>query len=165
MGRTTSTPTSCPAPRPANNDQAWPRLLAYARPGDSIVVVGIDRLGRNAAEVMATIRELGQRDIRLRSCGKASTPEPQPGGWWPECWPAWQNWNWNLAGNGDPPPAKPAVPEASTSAALKHWTLQGRPRPPDACRWRAGEDNRRDIRGVSGHGLQRLAEHAASADE
>ncbi|MCB0933371.1 MAG: recombinase family protein [Mycobacterium sp.] len=42
-------------------------LLAYARPGDSIVVVGIDRLGRNAAEVMATIRELGQRDIVLRS--------------------------------------------------------------------------------------------------
>lgn len=42
-------------------------LLDYARPGDSIVVVGIDRLGRNAAEVMATIRDLGQRDIILRS--------------------------------------------------------------------------------------------------
>lgn len=42
-------------------------LLAYARPGDAIVVVGIDRLGRNAAEVMTTIRELGQREIVLRS--------------------------------------------------------------------------------------------------
>lgn len=42
-------------------------LLDYARPGDAIVVVGIDRLGRNAAEVMATIRELGERDIVLRS--------------------------------------------------------------------------------------------------
>ncbi|ORV50076.1 resolvase [Mycolicibacter engbaekii] len=42
-------------------------LLDYARPGDTIVVVGIDRLGRNAAEVMATIRDLGQRDIILRS--------------------------------------------------------------------------------------------------
>lgn len=42
-------------------------LLDYARPGDTIVVVGIDRLGRNAAEVMTTIRELGQRDIVLRS--------------------------------------------------------------------------------------------------
>jgi DNA invertase Pin-like site-specific DNA recombinase len=31
------------------------------------VVVGIDRLGRNAAEVIATIRELGDRDIVLRS--------------------------------------------------------------------------------------------------
>ena len=42
-------------------------LVDYARPGDAIVVVGIDRLGRNAAEVMATIRELRDRDIVLRS--------------------------------------------------------------------------------------------------
>src|SRR6476661_8759057 len=42
-------------------------LLDYARAGDAIVVVGIDRLGRNAAEVMTTIRELGQRGIVLRS--------------------------------------------------------------------------------------------------
>ena len=42
-------------------------LLDYARPNDAIVVVGIDRLGRNAAEVMATIRELRDREIVLRS--------------------------------------------------------------------------------------------------
>jgi DNA invertase Pin-like site-specific DNA recombinase len=42
-------------------------LLDYARPSDAIVVVGIDRLGRNAAEVMTTIRELRDREIVLRS--------------------------------------------------------------------------------------------------
>jgi DNA invertase Pin-like site-specific DNA recombinase len=42
-------------------------LLDYARQGDAIVVVGIDRLGRNAAEVMTTIRDLGERRIVLRS--------------------------------------------------------------------------------------------------
>ena len=42
-------------------------LLDYARPGDAIVVVGIDRLGRNAAEVMTTIRELRDQEIVLRS--------------------------------------------------------------------------------------------------
>lgn len=42
-------------------------LLDYAREGDAIVVVGIDRVGRNAAEVMATIRDLGERGIVLRS--------------------------------------------------------------------------------------------------
>src|SRR3954470_22448284 len=42
-------------------------LLDYAREGDAIVVVGIDRLGRNAAEVMTTIRDLGDRGIVLRS--------------------------------------------------------------------------------------------------
>src|SRR6202790_4936042 len=48
-------------------------LLDYARPGDSIVVVGIDRLGRNASEVMTTIRELGERGIVLGPFAKAST--------------------------------------------------------------------------------------------
>lgn len=42
-------------------------LLDYARPGDTIVTVGVDRLGRNAAEVMTTIRELSERQIVLRS--------------------------------------------------------------------------------------------------
>jgi DNA invertase Pin-like site-specific DNA recombinase len=42
-------------------------LLDYARQGDAIVVVGIDRLGRDAAEVMTTIRDLGERGIVLRS--------------------------------------------------------------------------------------------------
>jgi DNA invertase Pin-like site-specific DNA recombinase len=42
-------------------------LLDYARHGDTIVVVGIDRLGRNAAEVMTTIRDLGERGIVLHS--------------------------------------------------------------------------------------------------
>ena len=41
--------------------------MDYAREGDAIVVVGIDRLGRNAAEVMTTIRDLGERGIVLRS--------------------------------------------------------------------------------------------------
>src|SRR5260370_15738739 len=36
-------------------------LLDYARPGDAIVVVGIDRLGRNAAEFMTTTLELLDR--------------------------------------------------------------------------------------------------------
>jgi DNA invertase Pin-like site-specific DNA recombinase len=42
-------------------------LLDYAREGDAIVVVAIDRLGRNASEAMTTIRELGERGIVLRS--------------------------------------------------------------------------------------------------
>src|SRR6201988_2487966 len=42
-------------------------LLDYARKGDAIVEVGVDRLGRNAAEVMTTIRDLGERGIVLRS--------------------------------------------------------------------------------------------------
>ncbi|MGB3602168.1 recombinase family protein [Gordonia sp. (in: high G+C Gram-positive bacteria)] len=45
----------------------WAALLAYARPGDTAVVVGIDRLGRTAPEVLASARELTRRRIGLRS--------------------------------------------------------------------------------------------------
>jgi hypothetical protein len=51
----------------AANGGGLAALLDYARHGDAIVVVGIDRLGRNAAEVMMTIRDLGERGIVLRS--------------------------------------------------------------------------------------------------
>ena len=54
--------TSTREPRPG-----LAALLDYARPGDAIVVVGIDRLGRNAAEVMTTIREMRDREIVLKS--------------------------------------------------------------------------------------------------
>lgn len=42
-------------------------MLDYVRQDDVIVVVGIDRLGRDAAEVMLTIRDLRERGIALRS--------------------------------------------------------------------------------------------------
>ncbi|WP_137810851.1 MULTISPECIES: recombinase family protein [Gordonia] len=42
-------------------------LLTYARPGDTIIVVGIDRLGRTAAEVMTTIADLLAQGIVIRS--------------------------------------------------------------------------------------------------
>ncbi|BCI83450.1 putative resolvase [Mycolicibacterium sp. TY66] len=52
-------------------------LLGYARPGDVIVVKGIDRLGRTAAEVMLTVRDLLAKDIVIRSLREgvdSSTP-------------------------------------------------------------------------------------------
>jgi DNA invertase Pin-like site-specific DNA recombinase len=53
------------------------RLMDYARPGDTIVVVGIDRLGRSAAEVMLTIKDLLDRQVVIRSLREgvdSSTP-------------------------------------------------------------------------------------------
>jgi DNA invertase Pin-like site-specific DNA recombinase len=40
-------------------------MLDYARPGDTLVVVAIDRLGPSVAKV--TIAELGERAITLRA--------------------------------------------------------------------------------------------------
>jgi DNA invertase Pin-like site-specific DNA recombinase len=60
---------SCRAPRRGSSGLASP-LFWITHEGDAIVVVGIDRLGRNAAEVMTTIRELGERRTVLRSLRK-----------------------------------------------------------------------------------------------
>jgi DNA invertase Pin-like site-specific DNA recombinase len=42
-------------------------MLSYARSGDTVIVVAIDRLGRSAAEVSRTIADLTDRGIRLQS--------------------------------------------------------------------------------------------------
>jgi DNA invertase Pin-like site-specific DNA recombinase len=42
-------------------------LLAYARPGDVIVVHTLDRLGRNLREVLNLVHELSQKQIGVRS--------------------------------------------------------------------------------------------------
>jgi DNA invertase Pin-like site-specific DNA recombinase len=42
-------------------------LLAYAREGDTITVVALDRLGRSMTHVILTIEELQERGILLRS--------------------------------------------------------------------------------------------------
>lgn len=52
-------------------------LLDYAREGDVIVVVGIDRLGRNAAEVLTTIKTLLDAGVIIRALREgvdSSTP-------------------------------------------------------------------------------------------
>ena len=52
-------------------------LLDYARPGDTIVVVGVDRLGRSVPEVMSTVADLLKRGViikALREGVDSSTP-------------------------------------------------------------------------------------------
>jgi DNA invertase Pin-like site-specific DNA recombinase len=42
-------------------------MLSYARSGDTVIVVAVDRLGRSAGEVTRTIADLTDRGIRLRT--------------------------------------------------------------------------------------------------
>src|SRR3954447_8590159 len=74
-------------------------LLDYAREGDAIVVVGIDRLGRNAAEVMTTIRELGERGSCCGRFARGLTQATRRAAWWPGCWPVWPSLSWSWVGN------------------------------------------------------------------
>jgi DNA invertase Pin-like site-specific DNA recombinase len=42
-------------------------MLSYARSGDTVIVVALDRLGRTGGEVTRTIAELRDRGLRLRT--------------------------------------------------------------------------------------------------
>jgi DNA invertase Pin-like site-specific DNA recombinase len=42
-------------------------MLSYARAGDTVVVVALDRLGRSVAEVTQTVADLTDRGIALRA--------------------------------------------------------------------------------------------------
>lgn len=55
-------------------------MLDYARPGDTVVVAAIDRLGRSVAEVTRTIVELGERRITLRLKGRHLHSHPDRAG-------------------------------------------------------------------------------------
>ena len=46
---------------------AFEKLLAYARPGDTIVVWKLDRLGRNTVKLIELVEELAKRKINLKS--------------------------------------------------------------------------------------------------
>jgi len=49
---------------------AFERLLEYARPGDTIVVWKLDRLGRNTVKLIELVEELAKRKINLKSLGE-----------------------------------------------------------------------------------------------
>jgi len=54
-------------------------LLDYARAGDTVVVVALDRLGRSLSGVIRTVETLTQAGVLLRSLRASTTPR-QPDG-------------------------------------------------------------------------------------
>ena len=85
---------------------------------DAIIVVGIDRLGRNAAEVMTTIRDLSARHrAAVAARGHRHIErDRQDGG---RCWRAWPSWSWNWGVNAARRPEKRGV------LAVVHRTPEG----------------------------------------
>ena len=94
-------------------------LLDYARQGDAIVVVGIDRLGRNAAEVMTTIRDLGERGIVLRSLREGIDTSNASGRMVAGVLAYSPNLSWSLGGNAAWQHAMPDGHAGSPSVGLR----------------------------------------------
>jgi DNA invertase Pin-like site-specific DNA recombinase len=68
-------------------------MLAYARPGDTVVVTAIDRLGRSVAEVTRTIADLGESGITLRALREGINTATRPDVRWRRSWPHWLSSN------------------------------------------------------------------------
>ncbi len=59
-------------------------LMAYARAGDTVTVVALDRLGRSLSGIVQTVKTLGERGIVLRSLREGVDTSTSTGGWSPE---------------------------------------------------------------------------------
>jgi DNA invertase Pin-like site-specific DNA recombinase len=55
------------------------KLLAYAEPGDTVVVWRVDRLGRSLIDVLNTVNLLRDRDIQVRSVSDGIDPTTSTG--------------------------------------------------------------------------------------
>jgi DNA invertase Pin-like site-specific DNA recombinase len=55
------------------------RLLAYAEPGDTVVVWRVDRLGRSLIDVLNTVNLLRDRDVQVRSVSDGIDPATSTG--------------------------------------------------------------------------------------
>jgi putative DNA-invertase from lambdoid prophage Rac len=51
----------------AGDRPEFSRLMEYVREGDTVVVIGIDRLGRNTINVLETVEQLHSKGVRLVS--------------------------------------------------------------------------------------------------
>ena len=55
------------------------KLLAYAQPGDTVVVWRIDRLGRSLLDVLNTVNLLREREVKIKSVSDGIDPETSSG--------------------------------------------------------------------------------------
>jgi hypothetical protein len=77
-------------------------------------------LGRNAAEVMTTIRELAEHGIVLRSLREGIDTSNATGRMWRANWPALRNLSWSWVVSGGQQHARRVGHAGSTSEDRRH---------------------------------------------
>ena len=65
---------------PASQRPAFGRMLGQIRKGETLVVSKLDRLGRDAIDVLQTVRQLGERGIRVVVLQLGNTDLTAPAG-------------------------------------------------------------------------------------
>ena len=102
-------------------------LLDYARPGDTVVVAAIDRLGRSVAEITCTIADLGDRRILLRALREGiDTATTTVRADSPQSWPLLPSWSSSLDANAEHHPATPVAPGSCRPPSRRNSVPNGR---------------------------------------
>ena len=121
---------------------------ARLRPArDTIVVIGVDRLGRTAAEVMLTIKELLDKEIVIKTLREGVDSSTATGRMVMGIMASLAELEWSSAVSAAPLPRHRAKPATCPSAAPVVDRRQDRPGRADAGGWRAGAGDRRASRG------------------
>lgn len=63
----------------ARTRSGWTNLDGRLREGDELVVWRIDRIGRSMIDVITTVKDLVDRDVKIRSLSDGITPETREG--------------------------------------------------------------------------------------
>ena len=96
-------------------------LLAYARKGDTLAVVRLDRLGRSLGELLTTVTMLKERGIALLSLEEKIDTSSAAGELVPMCSAPSRTSSAGSSPSGRRTVSRPLVREESGQAA-NHWT-------------------------------------------
>ena len=72
---------------------ALDQVLDQLRPGDTLVVWKLDRLGRSLRHLVDTIAALADRGVGSARCRRRSTPPPRAASWCSTSSPPWPSSN------------------------------------------------------------------------
>ena len=73
----------------------WDQLLAYVRPGDTVVMTELSRMSRSLVHLLEVVRRFDQQGLSSSHCGKISIRRPQQGGVFWRSWGRLHRWNRN----------------------------------------------------------------------
>jgi DNA invertase Pin-like site-specific DNA recombinase len=93
------------------------QVLDQLRPGDTLVVWKLDRLGRSLRHLVDTVTALADRGIGFRSLQEAIDTTTPAASWSSTSSPLWPNSNATSSANA-PPPGWPLPGPAATTAAV-----------------------------------------------
>jgi hypothetical protein len=92
------------------------QLLDQLRPGDTLMVWKLDRLGRSLRHLVGTVTGLAERGVGFRSLQESIDTTTPAASWCSTCSPRWPSSNATWSASAPAPAWLPPAPVAATAA-------------------------------------------------